>query len=103
MKYAQRRDNNEPELIRLAKRLGWRCWQVQVPRNADDLACDWIGLRRGVWRTIEIKNPDCQGHADEYTALERMFIAEAHKYGGEVLIWRTVEDVMRDSQARQTA
>lgn len=95
-KFAARRDNNEPELIRFAGRLGWKFWKMHEP-------ADWLGLRRGVWHVVEIKNPDCQGHADEYTAQQRIFHADVFACGGKVLVWRTVEDVMADSGARQSA
>lgn len=102
-KYAQRRDRNEPELVQFAKRLGWRLWQIQTPRTTDDLALDWAGLRRGVWHIIEIKHPDCEGHADEFTAQEKIFMADVFACGGKILVWRTKECVMRDSNARQSA
>ena len=95
-KYANRRDANEPELIEFAKRLGWRFWKMHEP-------ADWLGLRRGVWHVAEIKNPNQEGHADEYTAQQKIFMADVFACGGKVLVWRTKEDVMRDSNARQSA
>jgi hypothetical protein len=93
---AARRDNNDPELRTFAERMGWRLWQLKEP-------CDYIGLRRGVWFAIEIKNPDCEGHKDEFTYDEKKFIAEVSAVGGRILLWRTKDDVIRDSQARISA
>jgi len=95
-RYAARRDNNEPEVIAFAKLIGWRLWSLGKP-------CDWLGLRRGAWHTIEVKNPNQEGHADEYTPDQRKFMAEVAACGGRVLVWRTKEDVMQDSGARASA
>lgn len=93
-RYAARRDNNEPELVTLATRLGWRLWKMHEP-------VDWLGLRRGKWHVIEIKNPDCEGHADEYTPQQRIFLRDVHNCGGRVLVWRTIDDVVSDSNSRE--
>lgn len=93
---AARKDANDPELKTFAERLGWRLFEIRTP-------CDYIGLRRGVWHTIEIKNPDCEGHADEFTDDEKRFIATVAQAGGTVLLWRTKQDVTRDSDGRISA
>ena len=92
-KYAARRDANEPDLITVAEQLGWRLWKMHKP-------ADWLGLRRGVWFVVEIKNPDCQGHADEYTTQQKIFHRDVTNCGGKVLVWRTEADLLRDSGAR---
>ncbi len=92
-RYAARRDNNEPELVKFAARLGWRLWKTHEP-------ADWIGLREGRWYLIEIKNPDCEGHADEYTPAQVIFHGDVKNCGGRILVWRTIDDVIRDSQAK---
>jgi len=91
-----KRDNNEGPLIELASRLGWTFWQMIEP-------ADWIALRRGVWYIVEIKNPDCEGHADEFTPQQKIFHTDVKARGGKVLIWRRDSDVIRDSNARQSA
>jgi hypothetical protein len=93
---AARRDVNDSELKVFAERVGWKLWKLDTP-------CDYLGLRRGVWWPIEIKDPDKEGHADEFTYDQRKFMAETFACGGRVLVWRTKEDVMRDSNARTTA
>ncbi len=60
---------------------------------------DWLGLRRGRWEIIEIKNPIKEGHADEYTAKQKIFHTDVKNMGGRILIWRTDADVLRDSGA----
>lgn len=93
---ANRRDNNDGELRQFAERIGW----LLFPMNE---YCDYFGVRRGVWYAIEIKNPDCAGHADEFTYDERNFMAKVAAVGGRILLWRTKEDIMRDSGARVSA
>lgn len=95
-KYAARRDKVEPEVIEFAGKLGWKFWELKTP-------CDWLGLRRGQWFTIEVKDPAKEGHADEFTQPQRAFLAEVARCGGRVLVWRSKEDVMRDSGARVNA
>lgn len=95
-KYNTRRDNNESPLVRLALTLGW--WM----HKSNELG-DWIGWRRGEWHIIEIKNPNQQGHADEYTLKQRLLHAEAFKRGAKILVWRADADVYRDSGARVSA
>lgn len=90
-KYAARRDANEQPLIKLAERLGWRLWKLDVP-------CDWLGCRRGVWHPIEIKSED-----GTLTPDQQVFHAEAFRCGATVLVWKTPEDVLAASQARASA
>lgn len=102
-RFAQRRDHNEPELIKFAKLLGWYFKGVAAPRSKTDLPSDWVGLFRGKWHVIEIKNPDKEGHANEFTDGQREFHADVFSRGGRILVWRTKEDVTGDSQARVSA
>lgn len=94
-RYAARRDNNESPLIRLAAQLGW--WLIKTNEPSD-----FIGWRRGQWQLIEVKNPDCEGHADEFTAKQGIFHKDASNRGAKILIWRREADVLRDSNARAT-
>lgn len=91
-----RRDNNDHDLVTFARQFGWRCWKLDQP-------CDYLALRRGVWYALEIKNPECEGHAEEYTYDQRKFLAEVAAVGGRVLVWRTRGDVMQASNARVSA
>lgn len=90
-RYAAKRDANEPELAEYARCLGWMLTKLDEP-------CDWLGLHRGVWYPIEIKTEHGQ-----LTAKQQMFHVDAHKRNGRILIWRTKDDVDRDSGARRTA
>lgn len=95
-RYAQRRDSNELPLVRFAERLGARLWRLDEP-------CDFLMLFRGRWEAVEIKNPEQEGHADEYTLLQREFHAEVFQRGGRVLVWRTKDDCLRDLGGRVAA
>jgi len=95
-RHAARRDNNDGDLRKFAERLGWRLWPLKEP-------CDYLGLRRGEFHAVEIKNPDCEGHADEFTADEIKFMTEVKNCGGRILVWRRESDVLRDSGARVSA
>jgi hypothetical protein len=95
-RYAARRDAVEPELVTFARRIGWELWKLDKP-------CDWLGLRRGVWFPIEIKDPGVRNHADAFTVSQRLFLADVAARGGRVLVWYSKEDVMADSNARATA
>jgi len=90
-RYAARRDANEPQLVTFARALGW--WLTKL-----DEPCDWLGCRRGVWYPIEVKTED-----GELTAKQQIFHREAFKRGARVLIWKSTDDVLRDSNARQSA
>lgn len=94
-KYAGRRDLNESPLIEVARQLGW--WMIK-----QDKPTDWLGWFR-IWHVVEIKNPDCEGHADEYTPKQKRFHKEAKERGAPILVWRTENDILRDSQARRSA
>lgn len=94
MRRAARRDANERPLVDLAESLGW--WMVKL-----DQPCDWIGCRRGVWFPIELKSPEREGHADEFTAAQVVFHGDARARRAPVLVWRTAEDVMQASGVHQ--
>lgn len=91
-----RRDHNDHPLKELAERLGWWLHKLDQPS-------DYLGLFRGHWFPIEIKNPELEGHANEFTQQQKIFHREAHLRGAQILIWRAAEDVYRDSGARRSA
>lgn len=95
-RYAARRDDNDSTLAAGARALGW--WLIKT-----DEPGDYLGGYRGQWYVVEIKNPDKEGHKDEFTDDQRQFHAEAFRRGLPVLVWRTADDVYRDSQARRCA
>lgn len=90
-KYGARRDDNEPEVVKFARRLGWALWKLDEP-------CDWLGCRRGVWYPIEIKTED-----GKLTTKQKIFHRDAFNMGAQVLVWKSTDDVLRDSYARVTA
>lgn len=89
------RDGNELPLIEHAQRLGAR-WRQGPPLDG------WL-LFRGSWLPVEIKLPEREGTANEYTALQKRFFTFCREYGGKWLTWRTKDDVERDLGARRVA
>ncbi len=95
-KHAKRRDLCEPELIKLARTLG--AWMIKL-----DEPCDWLMWYRGSWELVEIKDPSCEDHADEFTPAQRAFRAEAFRRDAKLVVWRTREDVIQTLNGRIAA
>ena len=89
------RDTNEPPLLELAKRLGAR-WIEEGPLDG------WIFFR-GSWMPVEIKLPEREGLASEYTAHQKRFLSWCRGTGATVLLWRTEDDVIKSLGGRRTA
>lgn len=92
-RYAKRRDNNESPIEEAAEKLGW--WLIQT-----DQPGDFIGWFRGRWEIIEVKDPNVQGHAKEFTPSQQKFHEHAKQRGAKVLVWREVQDVINSTRAR---
>lgn len=93
---AKRRDIVEPELVKLARTLG--AWMIKL-----DEPCDWLMWYRGNWQPVEVKDPGCEGHADEFTPAQRAFRAEAFRRGAKLIVWRTRENVIQTLNGRIAA
>jgi hypothetical protein len=93
---AKRRDDVEPELVKLARKLG--AWLIKL-----DEPCDWLLWYRGRWEPIEVKDPSCEGLADEFTPAQRAFRAEAFRRGAKLIVWRTTDDVLKSLNGRVAA
>lgn len=93
---AKRRDIVEPDLIKLAIKLG--AWPTKI-----DEPCDWLVWYRGEWMLVEIKDPAKEGHADEFTPAQRAFRAEAFRRRAKLVVWRTDDDVLKSMNARRVA
>jgi hypothetical protein len=91
-RYARRRDRNEPELVTLAKRLGAEMEQVGP--------LDWWVGWRGKWIPAEVKRPDKEGWASEFTDTETAFIERCRLAHLPFWIWRTEQDVLDCLNAR---
>lgn len=89
------RDANELPLIETARRLGAQ-WRQGPPLDG------WI-VWRGLWLPVEIKLPEREGTAHEYTPLQKRFFTFCRDYGGRWLTWRTDADVIRDLGGRVSA
>lgn len=76
------RDENEPELLRVAEQCG-ATWQEAGPLDG------WV-FHRGMWKPVEIKN----GKAGRLRPSQAEFIALCRTLGAPCLLWRTVDDVL---------
>jgi hypothetical protein len=92
VRYAAKRDGNEPELVRTARQVG--AFMVQVG------PLDWWACFRGRWYPVEIKNPEGK---NKLTDAQVLFLADCRQYAAPVWIWRTEADVFDSLGARQTA
>lgn len=93
---AKRRDIVEPELVKLARTLG--AWMIKL-----DEPCDWLMWYRGNWQPVEVKDPSCEGHADEFTSAQLGFFGEAFRRGAKIVVWRTRENVIQTLNGRIAA
>jgi hypothetical protein len=89
-KYNGKRDANEPELVKVARRLG-AAFERIGPLDF------WVGVR-GKWVPLEIKTEE-----GTYTPKQVNFIARCQARGLPVWTWRTDADVYRDLGARRAA
>ncbi len=81
-RYAQRRDGNESDLVKLARQCGAE-WVDEGPLDG------WI-FWRGDWTPVEIKVP-----SGRYTQLQKRFLERCRLNRARVWTWRTGEDVLR--------
>lgn len=96
IKYAHnKRDRNEGELVETASHLG-AAWREGPPLDG------WIWWR-GRWLPVEIKLPQREGLAHEYTPAQRRFFSWCGANSARWLVWRSAEDVIRDLNAQVTA
>lgn len=68
-----------------------------------DWPADYLVWFRDRWDVVEIKRPDKQGWASEYTPKQIIFRAEAQRRGARLVTWHTRDDVMRYTGAQVTA
>lgn len=83
-----KRDANEQPLIKLAARLGAGF------RKCPPL--DGLIHYRGRWMPVEIKLPEREGTANEYTPAQLQFFNWCRAHHAKWLAWRTEDDVIRD-------
>jgi len=89
------RDANEDALVKIAERLGGK-FRPGPPLDG------WLWAR-GEWLPVEIKLPEREGTADEYTPLQKQFISWCKLHGAKLAVWRDNEDVYRTFGARVSA
>lgn len=91
------RDANEPELVALARQLGAE-WFEDGPLDG------WVWCARmGGWVPVEVKLPEREGLASEYTPKQVRFLSRCQAIGARWWVWRTQADVLRDLGARVSA
>lgn len=86
------RDGNEDPLVELAEQLGGKF----LPGPPLD---GWLWAR-GSWLPVEIKLPEREGTAQEYTPLQKRFMSWCALHNAAYHIWRDDKDVMRTMGAR---
>lgn len=94
-RYANPRDLNEQDLVKLAESLGGH-WLQEGPLDG------WVFVR-GRWMPVEIKRPEREGLAHEYTPMQRRFFTWCRERGAPWWIWRTSADVIGYLGGRVTA
>lgn len=90
-----RRDANEQPLLAHAKALGAEF--VEAP------PLDGWMLFRGTWMPVEIKVPEREGQAGEYTPAQLKFFRWCSEHRAKWWTWRVLSDVERDLGARRSA
>jgi hypothetical protein len=89
------RDLNEQQLVKFAQSLGGH-WLAEGPLDG------WL-FHRGLWLPVEIKRPEREGLAHEYTPMQRRFFTWCNERGARWLVWRTSADVIKDLGGRVAA
>lgn len=89
MRWAVKRDANEPVLIGLAQGLGAQ-WEFGPPLDG------WVCFRRQ-WTPVEIKNPDGR---NRYTDSQVLFLARCKERQAPVWTWRDEADVLASLGAK---
>jgi hypothetical protein len=88
------RDANEQPLVQLSEGLGgW--WREDGPLDG------WVWIpRQARWMPVEIKMPEREGTAHEYTPAQQRFFRWARERAAPWFVWRTEADVIRDIAGR---
>lgn len=102
MSYARpqkhRRDGNQSPLVKLFVSLGG-LWMPYANKPFDG----WAYHAHFGYLPVEIKKPEREHHADQYTDRQTKVIRLLELRQAPWLIWRTDEDVYRCCGARRTA
>lgn len=95
MRYAKRKDENENELVKLARSIGALVW-MDPPLEG------WV-FWHGKWTPFEIKIPEREGTKKEFTERQVKFRMVANERGAPHWVWRTEADVLFSLGARRSA
>lgn len=86
------RDANEDQLLKLVEQLGG-CWREGPPLDG------WVWApRMSRWMPVEIKKPEREHHAAQYTPAQHQFMIWCARNYAPFWVWRTDADVLRDLQ-----
>lgn len=89
------RDANEQDVLDIALKLG-AVWREGPPLDG------WVWVPRlAKWMPVEIKLPEREGTAREYTSAQKKFFSWCRQYNAPWWVWRTDLDVERDLGARR--
>jgi hypothetical protein len=86
------RDANEQALLRVFEKLGGHWWEGGP--------LDGWALQRGVFVPVEIKLPEREGTAREFTPLQKRFMSWCVLHSAPHHIWRDDKDVLHTLGAR---
>jgi hypothetical protein len=95
MRYAARRDANEPALLASVEALGG-LWLPAGPFDG------WLWDRRS-WHLCEVKDPRKEGWRDEFTEDQRRLIIRLNERAAPFHVLRTEDDVLTLLGARRSA
>ena len=85
-----RKDTNHDSIVALARKFGMQVFSAPPL----DL---WAGIN-GRWYPVEIKAPEREGRADEFTPDQIEFFNKCRLFGTRWLVWRKETDVFNDYQ-----
>jgi len=91
-----KRDDNEAELVRVAESLG-ALWIEGEPLDG------WVHSSWHGWVPVEVKQPSRRGRKYEFEKSQMDFFKWCESVGAAYWVWYTVDDVLRDLNARVSA
>lgn len=87
-RHHDKRDVVESGLVRIAEQMG-AGWYRAPPLDG------WLAWR-GTQVAVEIKDPEREGLAHEYTPQQQRYFSWCRLHNVKWLVWRTMADVLRD-------
>jgi hypothetical protein len=94
-----RRDANEAELVAAARKVGIKVWPLDTP-------CDLLVAWNGKLYAVEVKLPEGpKGGLKDKTLTydQKIFASDLQDQDCELIVWRTVDDVLKFVALRNVA